>query len=140
MFKHLKRETIVRLTGDKKYLPTLDFIVIKPMKSESMTAGGIHLPAMDLVSETAIGRIVRVGPGLPKPDGEGKYPLLHQVGEVVVINPKVDVFEIQEDREVLLVAGDRDVVAVLEGVVEDPAEAPGDTVPATTTESPILVP
>lgn len=136
MFSPTKRQEILRLAEGQTYRPAKDFIVLEPIESESITAGKIVLPEGSM-PPTAVGKIIRVGPGMQMADGR-LTKMEHAEGEIVVLSPINTVFELYEGRRKLYVAGDRDIVATIDGYVETP-KVEGETAAAEPSEASKLI-
>lgn len=110
--QQFRRNTLLSLPAGDTYTPVGDFHVLEPMEVPDMTPGGVALPGGALAT-TAVGRIVRSGPGKTCITPEGArvtVPNQFNPGDVVIINPHREVMEIFEGRTRYYVAGDSDVV------------------------------
>lgn len=64
--------------------PLFDYVLIKPLEAETVTASGIVLP--DSASEKPqVGEIMAVGEGAWNEDGDGKIPMVVKVGQKVML-------------------------------------------------------
>ncbi len=81
----------------KHVYPVGDRVLIRPMEPEEQSASGLYLPpSVHEKEKTALGYVVRVGPGylIPHPEDESEFwkpsssrqyiPLEAQVGDLVV--------------------------------------------------------
>ena len=92
--------------------PLQDRVIVKRMEEETTSAGGIVLP--DSATEKSIrGEVLAVGPGKTLENGE-KHPLDVKVGDTVLFK-KYGLTEIKHDDEELLIMGEEDILAVIEG-------------------------
>ena len=92
--------------------PLADRVVVRPLESEEVTAGGIVLP--DTAKEKPQrGRILAVGPG--RKDDEGNVvPMEVEVDDVVLFAKYAGTeLELEEDLEVLILR-ESDILAVIE--------------------------
>jgi chaperonin GroES len=92
--------------------PLADRVVVQPLESEEVTAGGIVLP--DTAKEKPQkGKILAVGPG--RKDDEGNFvPMEVEVDDVVLFAKYAGTeLELEEDLEVLILK-ESDILAVIE--------------------------
>jgi chaperonin GroES len=95
-----------------KFRPLGDRVVVRRVKEEQKTAGGIIIP--DTVQEKPQeGEVISVGPGAP--DNNGKLiPTTVKAGEFVLFG-KWSGTEVKVDGEDLLIMKESDIMGVLEG-------------------------
>jgi chaperonin GroES len=95
-----------------KFRPLGDRVVVRRLKEDQKTAGGIIIP--DTVAEKPQeGEVVSVGPGAP--DNNGKLvPTSVKAGEFVLFG-KWSGTEVKIDGEELLIMKESDIMGVLEG-------------------------
>ena len=95
-----------------KFRPLGDRVVVRRIKEDQKTAGGIIIP--DTVQEKPQeGEVISVGPGAP--DNNGKLvPTTVKVGEYVLFG-KWSGTEVKLDGEELLIMKESDILGVLEG-------------------------
>ena len=95
-----------------KFRPLGDRVVVRRVKEEQKTAGGIIIP--DTVQEKPQeGEVISVGPGAP--DNNGKLvPTTVKPGEFVLFG-KWSGTEVKVDGEDLLIMKESDIMGVLEG-------------------------
>ena len=95
-----------------KFRPLGDRVVVRRIKEEQKTAGGIIIP--DTVAEKPQeGEVISVGPGAP--DNNGKLvPTTVKPGEYVLFG-KWSGTEVKVDGEDLLIMKESDIMGVLEG-------------------------
>ena len=95
-----------------KFRPLGDRVVVRRIKEDQKTAGGIIIP--DTVQEKPQeGEVISVGPGRWS-DDEGKhFPLDVKVGDTVLYS-KYGGTEVTVDGEDLLILSSRDVLAIVE--------------------------
>lgn len=67
----------------KKYLPTADHVLVKPLSRERVSAGGIHIPDTASDAGTLTGEVVAVGPGARLENGS-RAELSLRVGDHVL--------------------------------------------------------
>ena len=95
-----------------KIRPLGDRILVKRIKEEEKTKGGIIIP--DTAKEKPQeGKVLAVGPGRFDEDGEKRIPLDISVGDVVVYS-KYGGTEVKYDGEEYLILSARDVLAIVE--------------------------
>ena len=92
--------------------PLADRVVVQPLESEDVTAGGIVLP--DTAKEKPQkGKILAVGPGI-KDDAGNVVPMEVEVDDVVLFAKYAGTeLELEEDLEVLILR-ESDILAVIE--------------------------
>ena len=95
-----------------KFRPLGDRVVVRRVKEDTKTAGGIIIP--DTVQEKPQeGEVISVGPGAP--DNNGKLvPTTVKPGEFVLFG-KWSGTEVKVDGEDLLIMKESDIMGVLEG-------------------------
>ena len=95
-----------------KFRPLGDRVVVRRVKEEQKTAGGIIIP--DTVQEKPQeGEVISVGPGAP--DNNGKLvPTTVKAGEFVLFG-KWSGTEVKIDGEELLIMKESDIMGVLDG-------------------------
>lgn len=92
-----------------KLQPLADRVVVKPIKREEVTKGGIVLP--DTVKEKPQeGKVVAVGPGRLTDDGK-RITLDVKVGDIVVYT-KYGGTELKIDDEELMILRESDILAI----------------------------
>jgi chaperonin GroES len=91
--------------------PLFDFVLIKPVSSEEVTASGIVLP--DTAKEKPqIGEIMAVGPGTVNEQGK-QIPMMVKVGQKVLYK-KWGGNEVKVGNEEWLLIEQKDVMAVVD--------------------------
>ena len=95
-----------------KFRPLGDRVVVRRIKEDQKTAGGIIIP--DTVQEKPQeGEVISVGPGAP--DNNGKLvPTTVKAGDYVLFG-KWSGTEVKLDGEELLIMKESDIMGVLEG-------------------------
>ena len=95
-----------------KFRPLGDRVVVRRIKEDQKTAGGIIIP--DTVAEKPQeGEVISVGPGAP--DNNGKLvPTTVKAGDYVLFG-KWSGTEVKLDGEELLIMKESDIMGVLEG-------------------------
>src|ERR1700754_3508977 len=95
-----------------KFRPLGDRVVVRRVKEDQKTAGGIIIP--DTVAEKPQeGEVISVGPGAP--DNNGKLvPTTVKAGERVLFG-KWSGTEVKLDGEELLIMKESDIMGVIEG-------------------------
>ena len=97
-----------------KFRPLGDRVVVRRIKEDQKTAGGIIIP--DTVAEKPQeGEIISVGPGAIDEKTGKRTPLEVKPGDVVLFG-KWSGTEVKIDGEDLLIMKESDIVGVLEGV------------------------
>ncbi len=92
-----------------KLQPLADRVVVKPIKREEVTKGGIVLP--DTVKEKPQeGKVLAVGPGRLTDDGN-RITLDVKVGDIVVYT-KYGGTELKIDDEELMILRESDILAI----------------------------
>jgi len=110
---NIKRIHTLKKRGfSMKFRPLGDRVVVRRLKEDQKTAGGIIIP--DTVAEKPQeGEVVSVGPGAP--DNNGKLvPTSVKAGEFVLFG-KWSGTEVKIDGEDLLIMKESDILGVLEG-------------------------
>jgi chaperonin GroES len=111
MSSHFKRVIFFELMIKNKIQPLFDNILIRPLEAQAKTASGIILP--DTAQEKPqMGEVVAVGPGKVTPKGE-KEAIVVKVGQKVMYK-KWAAQEIKVDGEELLLAEQKDILAIIE--------------------------
>ena len=95
-----------------KFRPLGDRVVVRRLKEDQKTAGGIIIP--DTVAEKPQeGEVISAGPGAP--DNNGKLvPTTVKAGEFVLFG-KWSGTEVKIDGEELLIMKESDIMGVIEG-------------------------
>ena len=95
-----------------KFRPLADRVVIKRVKEENKSAGGIIIPdtAQEKPQE---GEVVAVGPGARNESGERIAPEV-KIGDRILFG-KWSGTEVKVDGEELLIMKESDIMGVLEG-------------------------
>lgn len=96
-----------------KLRPLHDRVVVRRSEEETKTAGGIVLPG-SAAEKPNRGEVVAVGTGRVLDNGEVR-PLAVKVGDVVVFGPYSGSNTVKIDGEDLLVLGENEILAVIEG-------------------------
>ena len=96
-----------------KLRPLHDRVVIRRSEEEKKTAGGIVLPG-SAAEKANHGVIVAAGPGKTLENGEVRA-LSVKVGDKVVFGPYSGSNTVKVDGEDLLVIGESEILAVVEG-------------------------
>ena len=96
-----------------KLRPLHDRVVIRRSEEEKKTAGGIVLPG-SAAEKPNQGEVLAVGPGKALENGEVR-PLSVKVGDKVVFGPYSGSNTVKVDGEDLLVIGESEILAVIEG-------------------------
>ncbi len=96
-----------------KLRPLYDRVVIRRSEEETKTAGGIVLPG-SAAEKPNRGEVVAVGIGRVLDNGEVR-PLAVSVGDKVVFGPYSGSNTIKVDGEDLLIMGENEILAVVEG-------------------------
>lgn len=92
-----------------KLHPLADRLVVKPIKGEDVTKGGIVLP--DTAKEKPqAGKVLAVGPGRLSEDGKVRIAMDVKVGDTVIY-AKYGGSEIKIDDEELLILNESNVLA-----------------------------
>ena len=90
--------------------PLFDYVLVKPLKKEEVTASGIVLP--DTVKEKPqMGEVMAVGPGAMNDDGK-TMPMLVKIGQVVVYK-KWGGNEVKVANEEWMLIEQKDIMAVV---------------------------
>ncbi|MFH1662790.1 MAG: co-chaperone GroES [Chloroflexota bacterium] len=92
-----------------KIQPLADRVVIRPIKREEVTKGGIVLP--DTIKERPVeGEVLAVGPGRLADDGK-RVPMDIKVGDVILYT-KYGGTEIKVDDEELIILNESNILAI----------------------------
>ena len=102
-----------------KFRPLGDRVVVRRLKEDQKTAGGIIIP--DTVQEKPQeGEVISVGPGAP--DNNGKLvPTSLKAGDYVLFG-KWSGTEVKLDGEELLIMKESDIIGVIEGAAPAKSE------------------
>lgn len=90
--------------------PMYDNIVIKPIKADEKTAGGIYLSAPDNSKSYAEGKVISVGEGYKLQDGN-IMPLRVSVGDTVIYRKGVEI-DVSDDGQGVYVLSESNIVAI----------------------------
>ncbi|ALI08714.1 MULTISPECIES: co-chaperone GroES [Pseudomonas] len=96
-----------------KLRPLHDRVVVRRSEEEKKTAGGIVLPG-SAAEKPNQGEVLAVGPGKALENGEVRA-LSVKVGDKVVFGPYSGSNTVKVDGEDLLVIGESEILAVVEG-------------------------
>ncbi|MHC8406086.1 MULTISPECIES: co-chaperone GroES [Pseudomonas] len=96
-----------------KLRPLHDRVVVRRSEEEKKTAGGIVLPG-SAAEKPNQGEVLAVGPGKTLENGEVRA-LSVKVGDKVVFGPYSGSNTVKVDGEDLLVIGESEILAVVEG-------------------------
>ncbi|WP_214509455.1 co-chaperone GroES [Pseudomonas brassicacearum] len=96
-----------------KLRPLHDRVVVRRSEEEKKTAGGIVLPG-SAAEKPNQGEVLAVGPGKALENGEVRA-LSVKVGDKVVFGPYSGSNTVKVDGEDLLVIGEGEILAVIEG-------------------------
>ena len=96
-----------------KLRPLHDRVVVRRSEEEKKTAGGIVLPG-SAAEKPNQGEVLAVGPGKALENGEVRA-LVVKVGDKVVFGPYSGSNTVKVDGEDLLVIGESEILAVIEG-------------------------
>ncbi|AKV10503.1 co-chaperone GroES [Pseudomonas frederiksbergensis] len=96
-----------------KLRPLHDRVVVRRSEEEKKTAGGIVLPG-SAAEKPNQGEVLAVGPGKVLENGEVRA-LSVKVGDKVVFGPYSGSNTVKVDGEDLLVIGESEILAVVEG-------------------------
>jgi chaperonin GroES len=96
-----------------KLRPLHDRVVVRRSEEEKKTAGGIVLPG-SAAEKPNQGEVLAVGPGKALENGEVRA-LAVKVGDKVVFGPYSGSNTVKVDGEDLLVIGESEILAVVEG-------------------------
>ena len=98
------------MAKDTSIKPLFDYVLVKPLEQEKVTASGIVIP--DSAKEKPqVGEIMAVGPGALKDDGK-ILPMLVKVGQKVLYK-KWGGNEVKVGQEEWLLIEQKDVMAVV---------------------------
>ena len=89
--------------------PMYDNIIVKPIKAEEKTAGGIYLANPDITQQYAEAIVVSVGEGY-RVDGK-IVPLKVQAGDTVLYRKMVEI-SLQDDGEEVLLLSEASILAI----------------------------
>ncbi|PIR66764.1 MAG: co-chaperone GroES [Parcubacteria group bacterium CG10_big_fil_rev_8_21_14_0_10_36_14] len=92
--------------------PLNDRVLVKPLKNEEKTAGGIILPDTVEKERSEKGEVIAVGPGRMLETGQ-RASMSVAVGNKVLFK-KYSPEEIKVDGEEYLVLDERDILAIIE--------------------------
>ena len=92
-------------------VPMYDNIVVKPVKAEEKTAGGLYIANPDLVKGYAEGVVVAVGAGYRNPGSEILFPLTVKVGDHVFYRKSVEIL-VKDENEDLFLMSEATVLAI----------------------------
>ncbi len=95
-----------------KFRPLGDRVVVRRLKEDQKTAGGIIIPDT-VVEKPQEGEVVSVGPGAP--DNNGKLVPTSVKAREFVLFGKWSGTEVKIDGEDLLIMKESDILGVLEG-------------------------
>ncbi|RON16871.1 co-chaperone GroES [Pseudomonas frederiksbergensis] len=96
-----------------KLRPLHDRVVVRRSEEEKKTAGGIVLPG-SAAEKPNQGEVLAVGPGKALDNGDVRA-LAVKVGDKVVFGPYSGSNTVKVDGEDLLVIGESEILAVIEG-------------------------
>jgi chaperonin GroES len=99
------------MAGKTKITPLFDNVLIKPLKAETKTAGGIYLPET-AKEKPQIGEIMAVGKGAFDEDGE-LMPMIVKVGQKVMFT-KWGGNEVKVENEEWKLVKQTDILAIVE--------------------------
>lgn len=91
--------------------PLFDYILVKPLKQDQVTASGIVLPD-NAKEKPQIGEVMAVGPGWHNQDGK-VFPLVVKVGQKVMYK-KWGGNEVKVENEEWLIVEQKDIMAIVE--------------------------
>jgi chaperonin GroES len=81
-----------------------DNIVVKPVKAEEKTAGGLYIANPDQAKGYAEGVVIAVGAGYRNPGSEELFPLTVKVGDHVLYRKSVEILVKDGDSDLFLVS------------------------------------
>jgi chaperonin GroES len=91
--------------------PLHNYVLIRPVKAEEKTAGGIILP--DTVKEKPqMGEVMAVGEGVWDEDGEKRIPVSVKIGQKVMYK-KWGGNEVKVENEEWTLVEDKDILAIV---------------------------
>lgn len=93
--------------------PIFDRVVIRQLKPEERTSGGIMLPTGTKTEDILRGKVIAVGPGRRNEDGSYQEPVV-RTGDVVTFATRVRGAFVKIDGEELLIMEQADILAVVE--------------------------
>lgn len=85
-------------------VPMYDNIVVKPVKAEEKTAGGLYLANPDLAKGYAEGVVLSVGAGYRNPGSSELFPLTVKVGDHVLYRKSVEILVKDGDSDLFLMS------------------------------------
>ncbi len=91
--------------------PLNDHVVVKPLKPEEVTKGGIVLPDTAREEKPEQGEVIAVGPGKLLENGQ-RAPMSVHVGDKVLFT-KYAPDEVETDRETYLVIAEEKILGIL---------------------------
>ena len=104
----------------RTYKPIADCVVVKKLKMEDHTKGGILLPDM-AQGNVKKGKVVAVGKGLPD------APMYISVGDVILYNARqelmIDDYELINQHNILVVVEEKEVDDVPDGTIMEVTNA-----------------
>src|SRR5471030_2324807 len=95
----------------QKITPLFDNVLIKPLKAETKTAGGIYLPETSK-EKPQIGEIIAIGEGAFDESGK-KLPMIVKVGQKVMFT-KWGGNEVKVENEEWKLVKQTDILAIVE--------------------------
>lgn len=95
-----------------KITPLGDRVVVKPIKQEDVTKGGIVLPDSAKEEKSEKGEVIAVGPGKMLDNGQ-RQPVSLTVGQKVLFT-KYGPDEIKLDGEDYLIVKEEDIMGIIE--------------------------
>jgi len=95
-----------------KITPLGDRVVVKPIKQEDVTKGGIVLPDSAKEEKSEKGEVIAVGPGKMLDNGQ-RQPVSLTVGQNVLFT-KYGPDEIKLDGEDYLIVKEEDIMGIIE--------------------------
>jgi chaperonin GroES len=94
-----------------KFTPLGDRVLVRPVKEEAVTKGGIVLP-QNAVEKPRRGAVLAVGPGLPDLQRGERLPIPVEVGDEVLYSQYGGV-EVRIDNEPLLILREGDLLGTI---------------------------
>ena len=92
--------------------PLNDKVVVKPLKQEEVTKGGIVLPDTAREEKPEQGEVIAVGPGKLLENGQ-RSPMSVKVGDKILFT-KYAPDEVDIDRETVLVIEEEKILGIIE--------------------------
>lgn len=92
------------------FKPLADRVLVKPIKEDEVTAGGVVLP-QNAVERPRRGVVIAVGPGLP--DLQGKRTAIPVEVEQVVMFSQYGGVDLKIDNEAMLLLREGDLLGVI---------------------------